>query len=216
MPSSRVEKFLAGTAPPRSGRLVFALDATASRERTWDTAAQLQVEMFRSVAGLGLLDVQLVYFRGLQGVNAECKSSPWVGDAVVLARLMAKIKCVTGTTQIARVLGHVSKETAGRKVDAVVYVGDACEEPEGLLEEAAVGLGVPVFILQEGDDEVAGRRFFRIASLTGGAVVAFSPAGVRELGELLKAIAAFAVGGIRALEAQGSAASRLLLGRMGK
>ena len=172
--------------------------------------------MFREADRLGALDVQLVYFRGLAGVNAECKASPWVGYFLVLARLMAKIKCVTGTTQIGRVLSHVAKEGASRKVDAVVYVGDACEEPEGLLEEAAVGLKIPVFILQEGNDEAATKRFFRIASLTGGAVVSFSPAGVRELGELLKAIAAFAVGGVRALEAQGSAASRLLLGRMGK
>jgi hypothetical protein len=42
------------------GRLVFALDATASRQPTWDTACELQAEMFREVAVIGGLSVQLV------------------------------------------------------------------------------------------------------------------------------------------------------------
>jgi hypothetical protein len=54
-----------------SGRLIFALDATASRQPTWDTACQLQADMFREVA---TLSVQLVYYRGL----SECRSSRWL------------------------------------------------------------------------------------------------------------------------------------------
>ncbi len=139
---SRVDKFLAGmTAKPVSrGNLVFALDATASRERTWDTAAQLQVQMFREVAIIGSLDVQLVYFRGMTGVNAECKASGWVGDPMALAKLMAKIRCETGYTQIGRVLSHALREATQRKINAMVFVGDACEENRDQLIVSATEL----------------------------------------------------------------------------
>jgi hypothetical protein len=40
----------------------FALDATASRQPTWDTACELQVDMFREAATTGGLDMQLVYY----------------------------------------------------------------------------------------------------------------------------------------------------------
>ncbi|MGE0565694.1 MAG: VWA domain-containing protein, partial [Pseudolabrys sp.] len=35
------------------GRLIFALDATMSRQPTWDTACVLQADMFREAAGVG-------------------------------------------------------------------------------------------------------------------------------------------------------------------
>ena len=35
------------------GRLIFALDATMSRQPTWDQACQLQAEMFREAAIVG-------------------------------------------------------------------------------------------------------------------------------------------------------------------
>ena len=53
-------------------------------------AAELQAQMFREIAGLGALDMQLVYFRGMSGVNAECKASGWVSDPMQLAKLMAR------------------------------------------------------------------------------------------------------------------------------
>ena len=42
------------------GRLVFALDATMSRQPTWDMACTLQADMFREAAALGSLDIRLV------------------------------------------------------------------------------------------------------------------------------------------------------------
>src|SRR6187397_3601371 len=45
------------------GRLVFALDATMSRQPTWDMACALQADMFREAASLGSLDIRLVYYR---------------------------------------------------------------------------------------------------------------------------------------------------------
>ncbi len=76
--SSRVEAFLADVSkrPQQRGNLIFALDATASRERTWDTAARLQVQMFREAAVIGSLDVQLVYFRGMNDFGGDAKLQP--------------------------------------------------------------------------------------------------------------------------------------------
>ena len=217
--SSRVSAFLAEAAskPRQRGNLLFALDATASRERTWDTASQLQASMFLEVVGIGGLDLQLIYFRGMRGVNAECKASPWISDPVALARLMAKIKCETGYTQIERVLSHASRETSQRKIGAVVYVGDACEEERGVLVRSAreLGdLGIPVFMFQEGRDQEARARFQEIAELTHGAYHSFDQGSAKLLGELLKAVAAFAVGGVLALERQGSDAAKRLLGQI--
>jgi hypothetical protein len=71
----------AGVAPGTRGRLIFALDATRSRQPTWDIACQLQAEMFQEVAAIGGLDVQLVYYRGMR----ECTASRWVSDGRALA-----------------------------------------------------------------------------------------------------------------------------------
>lgn len=58
--SAEVEAFLrqvkampAMRAAAGRGRLIFALDATASRAPTWDRAAKLQGEMFEAAAALG-------------------------------------------------------------------------------------------------------------------------------------------------------------------
>ena len=69
-------------APAQSGRgrLIFALDATMSRQPTWDLAQTLQAKMFQAAAGLGGLDVQLVYFRGHE-TNAGRRISSRAGRA---------------------------------------------------------------------------------------------------------------------------------------
>src|SRR5579863_7085079 len=106
------------------GRLIFALDATASREATWDRACKLQGEMFEVAGALGGLDVKLVYYRGFD----ECKASRWLGDTAALHRAMQSVGCVGGETQIARVLRHALAEARTRKVNALIFVGDAVEE----------------------------------------------------------------------------------------
>src|ERR1022692_3714686 len=145
-----------GPAPTQGkrGRLVFALDATMSRQPTWDSACALQADMFREAASIGGLDIQLVYFRGL----SECRASGWVAGAEKLAGLMSAIDCRGGHTQIGKVLSHARQEHAKQKVQALVFVGDAMEEAIDDLCAAAgeLGLlGVPVFMFQEGDDPVA-------------------------------------------------------------
>src|SRR5436190_21480512 len=126
------------TAPGTRGRLIFALDATMSRQPTWDTACRLQGEMFREAGAIGGLDVQLLYFRGLD----ECRASRWVSDGAGLGDLMARIQCQGGHTQIRKVLGHARKESDSARVQALVYVGDAMEEAIDDLAAAAGELGL--------------------------------------------------------------------------
>jgi hypothetical protein len=195
------------------GRLIFALDATMSRQPTWDTACALQADMFREAASIGGLDIQLVYFRGL----TECRASGWVAASDHLAELMSRIDCRGGQTQIGKVLGHARQEYARQKVQALVFVGDAMEEAIDSLCQAAgeLGLlGVPVFMFQEGDDPVAENGYREIARLSRGAYCRFDIGSAHQLGELLRAVAAYAAGGIKALtllsEKRSSGAKKLL------
>lgn len=195
------------------GRLIFALDATLSRQPTWDLAQGLQARMFETAGALGGLDVQLVYFRGL----GECRASRFVADGAGLAALMARIDCRGGHTQIARVLRHAADEARVRRVGALVYVGDAMEEnPDALAAIAGeLGvLGVKAFVFQEGADPAAGVAFREIARLTGGAYAAFDAAAPGRLSDLLAAAAAYAAGGRPALEGRSGDAARLLLAQM--
>ena len=180
------------------GRLIFALDATMSRQPTWDSACKLQAEMFREAAGAGGLDIQLVYYRGL----AECRASPWIAEPQRLGALMSRIDCRGGHTQIGKVLAHARRAHDSQKVAALVFVGDAMEES---LDELCAGAGelglrnVKAFMFQEGYDPVCEQAFREIARLTGGAFCRFTPGAAHELAELLRAAAAYAAGGMKAL-----------------
>lgn len=199
-------KVRATPAPPREagkrGRLIFALDATASREPTWDRACHLQAEMFDVTADLGGLDVQLVFYRGFR----ECKASGWASDARVLRDRMLKVRCLGGQTQIGRMLSHALKESRQDKVNAVVFVGDAFEEDIDAVAHKAGELGVlgtPVFVFHEGGDPVAARAFRQVARLSGGAYCPFNRASATQLKDLLAAVAVYAAGGLKALQAFG-------------
>jgi hypothetical protein len=203
--SGEVDAFLRDLhrAPPARrgaghGRLIFALDATASREPTWDHACRLQGEMFEATAALGGLDVKLVYYRGFN----ECKASRWTSNAADLHRIMRQVSCIGGETQIERVLANALSETARERVGALIFVGDAMEENVDRLCQLAgqLGLkGVPVFVFHEGDDPVAGRAFNEIARLSRGAYLRFDAASAGRLRDLLGAVAVYAAGGRRAL-----------------
>ncbi len=181
------------------GRLIFAIDATASRQPTWDQAAHLQARMFEEAARLGTLDVQLVYFRGY----GEFHVSPWAAEASLLLQEMTSVSCRSGLTQIERVLRHALETHRHSPVSALVYVGDCVEEePEVLFELAGLlGLqGLPAFLFHEGADPLAGEVFRKLATLSGGAYAPFDQRSAAQLGELLAAVAAYAVGGLTALE----------------
>ncbi len=210
-------KAVAATAPPPgSGRLIFALDATLSRQPTWDMACSLQGRMFEACAALGGLGVQLVYFRGM----SECRASGWVGDPRKLTGLMGRIDCQGGQTQIGRVLAHVRDEAKRQPVRAFVFVGDAMEEHADQLCALAGELrliGVKGFMFQEGHDVSASGVFREIARLTGGAYARFDAGSAAQLLDLLKAAASYAAGGHGALQrlAVREAGARSLLTQMG-
>ena len=208
---AEVDAFLrrvAATPAPRPsgrrGRLIFALDATASREPTWDHASHIQAQMFEAAAAVGGLDIQLCYYRGF----GEFVVSPWVSDAAALLRRMTGVVCLAGHTQIGKVLSHALQEIARHKVDALVFVGDCMEEDVDRLGDLAGRLGVhgvPVFLFQEGGDPLAESTFRHIARLTKGAWCPFDAASADQLRDLLSAVAVYAAGGRRALEDFGKA-----------
>jgi hypothetical protein len=198
-----LRKLAAAPAPRpdagKRGRLLFALDATASRQPTWDRACHIQAEMFKETAALGGLDIQLVFYRGF----GEFRSTGWLSDSRDLARRMTGVSCLGGRTQIAKLLRHALAETKRQKVNALVFVGDAMEENVDELSHLAgeLGLlGVPVFIFHEGRDTVAARAFQQVARLSNGAYCHFDADSAQQLRDLLSAVAVFAAGGRPALE----------------
>lgn len=190
------------TAPATraSGKLIFALDATASRQPTWNEAMALQQNLFSATDAVGDLDVQLVFFRG----QAECRATPWHTSGDSLLRAMRAVRCVTGQTQIGRILRHALRQARKQPISALVYVGDCCEEPldplAGLAGELKL-MGVPLFAFQEGDDPQAQYAFKRLAALSGGAYARFDLGSSRRLAELLSAAGSWARGGAAALTA---------------
>jgi len=114
------------------------------------------------------------------------------------------------------VLAHAIAENQKRRVNALVFVGDAMEENVDDLCAKAGELGllkVPVFMFQEGNDADAEQAFKEIARLTGGAWCRFDPGAAAQLRELLRAAAAYAAGGREALlrlSKSASGAARLL------
>ncbi len=206
--SAEVDAFLRDLqrAPARPaggrGRLIFALDATASRQPSWDRACRIQGEMFEATAALGGLDVKLIYYRGFN----ECKASRWMTNAADLHRVMRAVSCIGGETQIERVLAHAIAENQKQRVGALVFVGDAMEEKLDRLCQLAgeLGLkGVPIFLFHEGGDPVAAAVFRQMAKLSRGAYLRFDLASADRLKDLLGAVAVYAAGGYRALTAYG-------------
>ncbi len=202
-----------GGAGAGRGRLIFALDATMSRQPTWDTACSLQAQMFEEAGKVGSLDVQLLYYRGFN----ECRASKWVGNTTALRDLMTGIQVRGGHTQIGKVLSHARRENGKRKVGALVFVGDAIEEPIDTLAARAgeLGLlGVKAFVFQEGRDSTVESGFREIARLTGGAYARFDTNAAGQLADLLRAAAVYAAGGMKALETSSGRSGQLLLEQM--
>jgi hypothetical protein len=175
------------------------MDATASREPTWDRACHIQAQMFQETAALGGLEIQLCYYRGYR----DFQGSPWLSDANALLKNMTAVRCAAGYTQIERVLAHTLEELRRGRVNALVFVGDCMEEdPERLCHLAGqLGVvGVPAFVFQEGIDPSAEQAFRAIARLSKGAYCRFDASSAGQLRDLLSAVAVYAAGGRQALE----------------
>jgi hypothetical protein len=205
--ASAVDAFLAEMAAvrrlkpaSRPGRLIFALDATASREPTWRGASRLQAQMFEVAAKIGRLAIQVCYYQGFDGFEAL----PWHTEAKALRREMERIGCVSGYTQLDRVLRHALAENRRQPVNALVFVGDALEEDGAALCGLAAELGlrgVRLFMFQEGDEPEVEAVFRKIARLSGGAYARFDAGSPDRLARLLRAVAVYAAGGIQSMEA---------------
>jgi len=206
---AKVRSTPASRTTGKMGRLVFAMDATASREPTWDYASQLQGQMFKETANLGGLEIQLCYYRGF----AEFYASPWLDNTDQLLRQMTAVHCAAGHTQIDKILKHCIKEAKAStksgtklgdaKISALVFIGDCVEEDIDKLGHSAgeLGLlGIPAFMFQEGHDPVAAKAFQQIAHLSGGAYCPFNAGSAKQLRELLGAVAVYAAGGHKALD----------------
>lgn len=200
-----LRKVAAAPAPIKGkgkGRLLFAMDATASREQSWDRACQIQGEMFESTAALGGLSVQLVYYRGFN----EFRATKWLNSSRRLVRHMSAVHCLGGHTQIRKVLKHAIRECKQERLGALVFVGDAMEENVDDLCAMAGELGllkVPAFMFHEGGEAEASLAFRQIARLSGGAYLQFDSNSAAQLKSLLRAVAVYAAGGRRALENHG-------------
>jgi hypothetical protein len=195
----RLRKTPAPVGSGQQGRLIFALDATASRAHTWDQACHLQAEMFEVAAAQGGLRIQLAYYRGYR----EFTATPWCGNADALLDRMTTVRCRGGLTQIGRLLRHTLDTSRAERVNALVFVGDCVEEPIDGLCDLAGQLGLmrtPAFMFQEGQHPAAHTAFGEIARLSGGAYCPFDAGSADQLRQLLKAVAAYASGGTGALK----------------
>ena len=182
-----------------SGRLVFGMDATASRERTWDDACQIQSKMFKATDDIGGINVQLCYYRGFN----EFQYSGWSSSGEELIKEMTKVSCLGGHTQIAKIFKHALEEHRTQKIRALVFVGDALEENPDELCYLAGKFGVfniPIFMFQEGRNSAVMSTFKQVALLSGGAYAPFNSGSVKELQDLLSSVAVFVAGGQKALE----------------
>ncbi|MDB5371117.1 MAG: hypothetical protein JWP20_2675 [Roseomonas sp.] len=200
-------------ATHRPGRLLFAVDATASRQASWDRACHLQTEMFQAAAAHGGLEVQLAYYRGF----GEFAATPYLSDGAALARRMAGVRCLGGQTQIGRVLDHALRETALRKLAALVFVGDAVEEEADPLCHLAGQLGLrgtPAFTFQEGSNPAATAILRQVARLSGGAHAPFDSGSAGALRDLLRAVAVYAAGGRAALGLLSTGGARALAAQL--
>ncbi|WP_439598601.1 VWA domain-containing protein [Falsiroseomonas sp.] len=216
-PSTAVAAFLRKVAevpaPGAAGRLIFAMDATASRQPSWDRACHLQAEMFGAVGEVGSLAVSLAYFRGFR----EFAATPFLTQAQELARRMAGVTCLGGQTQITRLLRHALEETQRQRVHALVFIGDAFEEEVDAACHLAGQLGLrgtPVFCFQEGADPVARKALRQLTKLSGGAWAPFDAGSATALRDLLRAVAVFATGGRPALLRLGGAVAQGIAGQL--
>jgi hypothetical protein len=181
------------------GRLIFAMDATASREHCWDMASHQHAAMFTEADKISALSVQLCYYRGF----GEFKALPWMRGANEIKQALLSVNCLGGKTQIAKVLSHALSETRSDKVNALVFIGDCVEENPDSLAALAGQLGIlnlPLFIFQEGNNPGVGTIFSQLATLSGGAHCQFDQGSAKQLGQLLAAVAVYAAGGKPALK----------------
>jgi hypothetical protein len=180
-----------------SGRLIFGLDLTASRQVSLHQAQIATAAMFNSIKAVGAVAMKLIYYRGTD----ECRESEWHDNPDLLCRTMLNLSCKMGQTQIARMLRLILGEET--EVSAVVFVGDHSEDDPDELFELALMLkerSLPVFCFHEcvNQNDLAMKAkpvFKHMAETSGGMYVEFKPDSGAVLREMLLNVAAFSAAG---------------------
>ena len=197
-------------------RIIFSLDATASRAPTWQQAQSLHEALFDAASETSELLLQLCYFRGMATFHA----SPWVATATGLRQELAEVYCEGGTTQLQRLLEHcLTQHPGSTSLKAIIFVGDAVEESANVLNDIAVRCRLakrPLYIFQEGSDEAASRIFASMAALSGGVHFSLGDNSADRLRRLLQSVIRLATGGRKALESSAHESDKLLLKKLGR
>jgi hypothetical protein len=184
------------TATPARPRLIFAVDATASREPAWAAARQVTDVLVKALPGE--LDVALA----VHGGSRVHTFTAFTNNANTLRDHAAGVACVAGLTRLLPILAVSLKRPAVR---VVVYIGDVFEESvlEGRrLTDAMGGQGTRLIVLHDTADPAAHRDtevFWDLAKRTGGCVLPFDASASSRLRDLLSAVAVYAVGGEKLL-----------------
>jgi hypothetical protein len=181
--------------PPRP-RLIFAVDATASREPAWAAARHVTDALVKALPGQ--LDVALA----VHGGSRVHTFTAFTNDANTLRDRAAGVACEAGLTRLLPILSAALKRPAVR---VVVYIGDVFEESvaEGRrLADAMGAQGIKLIVLHDTADPGARRDvevFWDLAKRTGGCVLPFDTRASGRLHDLLSAVAVYAVGGEKLL-----------------
>ena len=184
------------TDTPHRPRLVFAVDATASREPAWAAARQVTDALVKALPGE--LDVALA----VHGGSRVHTFTAFTNNAATLRDRAAGVSCQAGMTRLLPILSASLKHPGVR---VVVYIGDVFEENVVLGRRLADAMGVAgtkLIVLHDTADLSARRDaevFWDLAKRTGGCVLPFDASAPGRLRDLLSAVAVYAVGGEKLL-----------------
>ncbi len=177
-------------------RLIFAVDATASREPAWSAARQVTDALVKALPGA--LKVALA----VHGGGRVHTFTPFTSDPATLRDRAAGVTCQSGLTRLLPILAIGLKQP---DVRVVIYIGDVFEEniDQGRrLTDAMGARGTRLIVLHDTADRGARRDaevFWDLAKRTGGCVLPFDSHAPGKLRELLSAVAVYAVGGEKLL-----------------
>jgi hypothetical protein len=184
------------THAPARPRLVFAVDATASREPAWAAARQVTDALVKALPGE--LDVALA----VHGGSRVHTFTPFTNDPSTLRDHAAGVTCQAGLTRLLPILSAGLKAPSVR---VVVYIGDVFEESLAhgrLLADTMGRQSIRLIVLHDTVDPGARRDaevFWDLARRTGGCVLPFDANAPGRLRDLLSAVAVYAVGGEKLL-----------------
>ena len=186
----------AETGTPLRPRLVFAVDATASREPAWVAARQVTDALVKALPGE--LDVALA----VHGGSRVHTFTAFTTDAATLRDRAAGVACEAGMTRLLPILSTTLKQ---QSVRVIIYIGDVFEESLShgrRLADQLGARGTKLIVLHDTTDPSARRDaelFWDLAKRTGGCVLPFDADAPGRLRDILSAVAVYAVGGEKLL-----------------